>query len=219
MVTGHVADCRPQHALSAPLDGARLQGITSDQCHHTAYCLLQRIMEYINLFNFRNVCWCCIMITTTQTSRGPLSGKKARDISVSNEQSLERLKRHYSQFSVHNKELVVSCLFGKHFLFLAQGQLFPEATGSFSSEGMSRWRKVGNPPFSSSALLTFTLSLSLCLLFLTQLTCLYSAAVVQVLRYSAEEECSNTTLNIKYHMTYIYYNTPLQVKVLLCYFY
>lgn len=156
--------------------------------HHSACCLLWRIMECIDLFYFRNVCWCCIMITTTQTSRGLLSGKKISRCFC--EQwtvgSLDYLKRQFSQFSLQSKEwLELSFLGNISFLYLASGQLFPEATESFSSEGMSQWRKVGHTPlFVLTCLLTFTLSLSWCVCFSLSWNVLpsYSGGCLQILQ-------------------------------------
>lgn len=61
-----------------------------------------------------------------------------------------------SQFSLYKKEAgcypIKMFLFSPFFLFLwlilVLGQLSPEVMGSFSSEGMSQWRKVGHPPLS-----------------------------------------------------------------------
>lgn len=88
-----------------PLDGARVQGITSDHLTHTAQWAPWHLMESINLFYFRNVFWFCITITTTQTLKGLLSGKNTG----SSEQSLEWLETIFTIFQE---------LFRKKYIFL-----------------------------------------------------------------------------------------------------
>lgn len=124
--------------------------------------------------------WCCIMITITQTSRGLLSGKKTGHASVKSEQSLRLISSVVTVIYLFFAQLV-SCHFRKHVLLVfSLGVALSRGHGKFFFRGnvtVEEGRKA------SIFLLCFTHFYFFIVFvshFVTQLTRLYSAAMVKV---------------------------------------